>query len=97
MSTAALYALICRKIYEESKRLGITLHTGSTAERRALIAAKNSSLLILAFFVQFGVFILEGIWFAVDIGNVRYFCSRKSTNTTDVYNFCIFSTRFDSM
>jgi hypothetical protein len=36
-------------------------------ERRALIAAKNSSLLILAFFVQFGVFILEGIWFAVDI------------------------------
>lgn len=67
ISTAALYALICRKIYEESKRLGITLHTGSTAERRALIAAKNSSLLILAFFVQFGVFILEGIWFAVDI------------------------------
>ncbi|CAC5422977.1 unnamed protein product [Mytilus coruscus] len=63
--TAVLYIFICIKAYKQSKKIDAISKKESLAKKRTLSIAKHSSLLISAFFFQFGVFILDGIWRAI--------------------------------
>lgn len=62
LSTTVLYILICIKAYKQSKKIDAVSKKESLAKKRTLSIAKHASLVISAFFFQFGVFILDGIW-----------------------------------
>lgn len=66
LATGILYIFICLKIYKQTKKLEVATRKEFLAKKRTLSIARHSSLLILSFLVQFGVFIVEGIWNAVE-------------------------------
>ena len=66
LATGILYIFICLKIYKQTKKLEVATRKEFLAKKRTLSIARHSSLLILSFLVQFGAFIVEGIWNAVE-------------------------------
>lgn len=66
LASGILYIFICLKIYKQTKKLEVATKKEFLAKKRTLSIARHSSLLILSFLVQFGVFIVDGIWNAVE-------------------------------
>ncbi|XP_063422385.1 uncharacterized protein LOC134706936 [Mytilus trossulus] len=91
LSTIVLYILICIKAYKQSKKIDAVSKKKSLAKKRTLAIAKHASLLITAFFFQFGVFILDGIWRAIETPpNWVYFLTTIMSSSGGIVNSIVF-------